>query len=119
MPTFSASLLMAVWAPPDAQRLAGDAGEHPAFLRGGAHLAPLLQPLASGCGEGETAGLAGLGDSAGDGDGALLNVLPGQQGGLSHAHGAHHHQRHQGGIAGAGRGEHGTDLIGARRRIMQ
>jgi hypothetical protein len=36
--------------PSDAERLAGDAGENPAFLSGGANLAPLMQPLAGGWG---------------------------------------------------------------------
>ena len=99
---------------PDAQRLAGNARENPVFLRGGANLAPPLQPLAGGWGKREIAGCAAFGHSAGDGDGALLHVLPSQQGGLSHAHGANHHQHHQGGIAGAGCGEHGADLIGVQ-----
>lgn len=54
------------------------------------HRTPGLQPLASGRRQGEAAEQAGLGHCARDGDGAAFHVFPGQQGGLSHAHRAHH-----------------------------
>jgi hypothetical protein len=95
----------------DAEGLAGLARENPAALSGGALLAPLLQPLAGNRGQGETAAMAGLGDLPRNGDGASLHVAPGQQGGLSDAHRADAHQNHQGGITGAGRGQHGGDLL--------
>lgn len=96
---------------PDAERLASLAREDPALLRGGALLAPLLQPAAGSRRQGEATAVAGLGHSAGNLDRALFNVLPGQQGGLSHAQGTHAHQHHQSGIPRAGRGQHGADLI--------